>query len=78
MEGTDLKAALAARWCRRHKVPELPREAQAALYELSEILLPAIHEAPHSPAPGVRVYYQAIKLILGVAEEGATARKAKS
>ena len=71
MEVTDLRAAVAARWCRKHKAPELPQEARAAIHKLTEIVLAAIDDAPESPPPEVRDYYQSMKFLLLVAQEQA-------
>ena len=69
--GVELDTAIAAKWCSKHKIPELSPEAPlVGLSELSRIL-PAIHEAPDIPPPEVRVYYQSMKFILRVAEEQA-------
>jgi hypothetical protein len=64
----DLDSAIAAKWCRKHKMPPLSPEAKAGLLDLSKMLLQAIHAAAASPPPEVRVYYQSMKFILRVAE----------
>ncbi len=67
----ELDAAVAAKWCKKHKIPPVPLDMQRGLLNLSKILLEALREAPDMPPAEVRVCYQSMKLIVSVAEEQA-------
>jgi hypothetical protein len=60
----DLDPLVAAKWCKKHKIPPLPLDLYDSLQDLANLLLQGIHDDPDIPPSEVRVYYQSMKFIL--------------
>jgi hypothetical protein len=67
----ELDTTVAARWCRKQKVPSRSPEVEHGLRSLSEVLYQAICKSTLIPPPEIRVYYQSMKCILRVANDQA-------
>jgi hypothetical protein len=57
-ESTELDTTVAARRCRKHKVPSLSPEVKSGLLNLSKVLYQTICESTEIAPPEIRVYYR--------------------
>lgn len=67
----ELDSMVAAKWCRKHKVPSVPPEVESGLLNFSKVLYQAICDSSDITPPEIRVYYQSMKFILRVVDDQA-------